>query len=90
MAVQPVLLSKWYFGGLASAGAASITHPLDLLKVQMQTQKGKGDSLFKVTAHILKKQGNIFKTSAHYVPSYYIQVNSMVINKLYYNDHINK
>ncbi|XP_073945308.1 dicarboxylate carrier 1 isoform X1 [Choristoneura fumiferana] len=57
MAVQPVLLSKWYFGGLASAGAASITHPLDLLKVQMQTQKGKGDSLFKLTAHILKKQG---------------------------------
>lgn len=69
MAVQPVLLSKWYFGGLASAGAASITHPLDLLKVQMQTQKGKGDSLFKVTAHILKKQGNIFKTSANYAPS---------------------
>ena len=26
-------VSKWYFGGLASAGAACFTHPLDLLKV---------------------------------------------------------
>jgi len=27
------LVSRWYFGGLASAGAACCTHPLDLLKV---------------------------------------------------------
>lgn len=26
-------LSRWYFGGAASAGAAMCTHPLDLLKV---------------------------------------------------------
>lgn len=26
-------LSRWYFGGLGSAGAACCTHPLDLLKV---------------------------------------------------------
>lgn len=26
-------LSRWYFGGLSSAGAACCTHPLDLLKV---------------------------------------------------------
>jgi hypothetical protein len=26
-------MARWYFGGLASAGAACITHPLDLLKV---------------------------------------------------------
>ena len=30
-------VSKWYFGGLASAGAACCTHPLDLLKVHLQT-----------------------------------------------------
>lgn len=24
---------RWYFGGVASAGAACVTHPLDLLKV---------------------------------------------------------
>lgn len=28
-------LSRWYFGGLASAGAACCTHPLDLLKVTL-------------------------------------------------------
>jgi hypothetical protein len=27
-------MARWYFGGLASAGAACITHPLDLLKVR--------------------------------------------------------
>lgn len=26
-------VGRWYFGGLASAGAACCTHPLDLLKV---------------------------------------------------------
>ncbi|KAG8321437.1 hypothetical protein J6590_046612 [Homalodisca vitripennis] len=29
---EPKKLSRWYFGGLASAGAACCTHPLDLLK----------------------------------------------------------
>ncbi|XP_063618498.1 mitochondrial dicarboxylate carrier isoform X1 [Cydia splendana] len=57
MSSEPVKVSRWYFGGLASAGAASITHPLDLLKVQMQTQKGKSDSLLKLTGNVLKKQG---------------------------------
>lgn len=32
MAEQRV--SRWYFGGLASSGAACCTHPLDLLKVK--------------------------------------------------------
>uniref|UniRef100_A0A8I6GFJ0 Solute carrier family 25 member 10 n=1 Tax=Rattus norvegicus TaxID=10116 RepID=A0A8I6GFJ0_RAT len=31
--------SRWYFGGLASCGAACCTHPLDLLKVHLQTQQ---------------------------------------------------
>jgi len=26
-------LSRWYFGGISSAAAACVTHPLDLLKV---------------------------------------------------------
>ena len=29
-------VGRWYFGGLASAGAACCTHPLDLLKVHLQ------------------------------------------------------
>lgn len=28
-------LSRWYFGGIGSAGAACCTHPLDLLKVNL-------------------------------------------------------
>lgn len=28
-------VGKWYFGGTASAGAACVTHPLDLLKVMI-------------------------------------------------------
>lgn len=28
-------VSRWYFGGLASCGAACCTHPLDLLKVSL-------------------------------------------------------
>lgn len=27
-------LSRWYFGGISSACAACVTHPLDLLKVR--------------------------------------------------------
>ncbi|CAH0397893.1 unnamed protein product [Chilo suppressalis] len=50
-------VSQWYFGGLASAGAACVTHPLDLLKVQMQTQKGKNISMLKLTGIVIKNQG---------------------------------
>ncbi|XP_039595689.1 mitochondrial dicarboxylate carrier-like [Polypterus senegalus] len=32
-------ISRWYFGGIASCGAACCTHPLDLLKVHLQTQQ---------------------------------------------------
>uniref|UniRef100_A0A6I8SNK5 Solute carrier family 25 member 10 n=1 Tax=Xenopus tropicalis TaxID=8364 RepID=A0A6I8SNK5_XENTR len=32
-------VSRWYFGGLASCGAACCTHPLDLIKVHLQTQQ---------------------------------------------------
>lgn len=53
-----VRVSKWYFGGVASAIAACITHPLDLLKVQMQTQKGKNVSMLQVAGIVIKKQGN--------------------------------
>lgn len=32
-------VARWYFGGIASVGAACCTHPLDLLKVHLQTQQ---------------------------------------------------
>ena len=44
MQVNPNRQSRWYFGGLASAGAACITHPLDLLKVHLQTGSGVSNS----------------------------------------------
>lgn len=51
-------ISRWYFGGVASAGAACCTHPLDLLKVQLQTQQGnKKVSLGTLTLNIIKNQG---------------------------------
>ncbi|GLH11365.1 Mitochondrial uncoupling protein 4C [Gryllus bimaculatus] len=50
-------LARWYFGGLASAGAACCTHPLDLLKVHLQTQQEGRLSILKLTVNIVKQQG---------------------------------
>ncbi|KAL3272878.1 hypothetical protein HHI36_014337 [Cryptolaemus montrouzieri] len=54
---QPVRYSRWYFGGLASAGAACFTHPLDLLKVMLQTQQEGKVSAVQLTINIVKNQG---------------------------------
>lgn len=50
-------VARWYFGGLASAGAACCTHPLDLIKVHLQTQQEGKLSIIKLTTNIVKKQG---------------------------------
>jgi len=49
-------VAYWYFGGLASAGAACCTHPLDLIKVALQTQQGNM-SIMAFCGDIVKKQG---------------------------------
>jgi hypothetical protein len=36
---EPVRYERWYFGGLGGVFAACCTHPLDTLKVQLQTQQ---------------------------------------------------
>ncbi len=36
---EPVRQERWYFGGLGGVLAACCTHPLDTLKVQLQTQQ---------------------------------------------------
>jgi hypothetical protein len=36
---EPVRYERWYFGGLSGVLAACCTHPLDTLKVQLQTQQ---------------------------------------------------
>ncbi|XP_022210859.1 mitochondrial dicarboxylate carrier [Drosophila obscura] len=49
-------VARWYFGGVASSMAAMVTHPLDLMKVLMQTQAEKLSvgSTFK---KIVREQG---------------------------------
>ncbi|CAH1793748.1 unnamed protein product [Owenia fusiformis] len=48
---------RWYFGGLASAGAACCTHPLDLLKVHLQTQQKAELKLTGMAVKIVRTQG---------------------------------
>lgn len=50
-------LSRWYFGGISSAAAACVTHPLDLLKVHLQTQQEGKLSIVHSTIGIVRKQG---------------------------------
>ncbi|KAK9723308.1 Mitochondrial carrier protein [Popillia japonica] len=50
-------ISKWYFGGLACAGAACVTHPLDLIKVLLQTQQEKNVTMPVMVARIVRTQG---------------------------------
>ena len=50
-------ISRWYFGGLASAGAACCTHPLDLLKVHLQTAGKEKGNLLKSAANIVRSNG---------------------------------
>ncbi|XP_053674615.1 mitochondrial dicarboxylate carrier-like [Anopheles nili] len=49
--------SRWYFGGLASAGAAYCTHPLDLLKVLYQIDARTNLSMFSLSQEIVRRDG---------------------------------
>lgn len=53
---------RWYFGGIASAGAACCTHPLDLIKVTLQTQQGKL-SVLQLTVKVVREQGKSNSTN---------------------------
>ncbi|XP_015795827.1 mitochondrial dicarboxylate carrier [Tetranychus urticae] len=57
-------VARWYFGGVASAMAASCTHPLDLLKVHLQTSFAEQGghvqaTLLTTTSSIVRSQGVI-------------------------------
>lgn len=54
---QKLRTARWYFGGLASAGAACFTHPLDLLKVMLQTQQDNTLTLGRLTGRVVREQG---------------------------------
>ncbi|CAM5999712.1 unnamed protein product, partial [Sphagnum balticum] len=47
----------WYLGGMASIGAVMITHPLDTIKVQLQTQQKVKFGFFGMTVNIVKTTG---------------------------------
>lgn len=57
MSLKHDKVSRWYFGGLASSGAACFTHPLDLLKVTLQTQQEAKLSIFSLTGKIIRERG---------------------------------
>jgi dicarboxylate transporter 10 len=50
-------VGRWYFGGLASAGAACCTHPLDLMKVHLQTQQTGKISIQQMAGKIYASDG---------------------------------
>lgn len=58
---DPSRIGRWYFGGLAAMGAATFTHPIDLIKVILQTPAVDGSSkkptIIKTTFQIVKHQG---------------------------------
>lgn len=49
---------KWYFGGIAAAAATCLTHPLDTIKVVLQTSSEKL-SVLGATRNIIKTTGKI-------------------------------
>ncbi|XP_072319237.1 mitochondrial dicarboxylate carrier [Eucyclogobius newberryi] len=50
-------VSRWYFGGLASCGAACCTHPLDLIKVHLQTQQEVKKRMLGMAVHVVRHDG---------------------------------
>ncbi|KAM8706841.1 hypothetical protein ACLKA7_011009 [Drosophila subpalustris] len=67
--------ARWYFGGLASVFAACITHPLDLLKVVLQTHQGKLPAV-QLVAEIVNKQG---------VLAFYNGISASVLRQITYS-----
>ncbi|XP_012695180.1 mitochondrial dicarboxylate carrier [Clupea harengus] len=50
-------ISRWYFGGIASCGAACCTHPLDLIKVLLQTQQEVKTRMVGMAVHVVRSDG---------------------------------
>lgn len=53
----PAKVGYWYFGGTASAMAAAVTHPLDLIKVHLQTQQTKELGMVGMGIKVFKNDG---------------------------------
>ncbi|XP_070704549.1 mitochondrial dicarboxylate carrier [Pempheris klunzingeri] len=49
--------SRWYFGGLSSSAAACLTHPLDLIKVHLQTQQEVRIRMIGMIVDVVRRGG---------------------------------
>nr|VZH97621.1 unnamed protein product [Spirometra erinaceieuropaei] len=54
---KPAKVGYWYFGGVASAMAAAVIHPLDLIKVHLQTQQKKELGMIPMSIRVFKNDG---------------------------------
>jgi len=50
-------ISSWWMGGAAAMGAASCTHPLDLVKVHLQTQQEARLGMLQMAIRVVKSEG---------------------------------
>ncbi|XP_048027734.1 mitochondrial dicarboxylate carrier [Megalobrama amblycephala] len=50
-------VSRWYFGGIASCAAACCTHPLDLIKVHLQTQQEVKMRMTSMATQVVRSDG---------------------------------
>lgn len=69
-------ISRWYFGGLSSAGATFFTHPFETIKVALQTQQEGKLMIFKLTRKIIRQQGFI---------ALYNGLSASVLRQLFYS-----
>ena len=87
---DPSRVSRWYFGGLAGSGAACCTHPLDLLKVLLQTPAanlaavpGQPPPVPKPPANLIKTTVNIVKTQG--ILALYNGLTASILRQLTYS-----
>ncbi|XP_051244748.1 mitochondrial dicarboxylate carrier [Dicentrarchus labrax] len=55
--MQENRISRWYFGGVSSSAAACLTHPLDLIKVHLQTQQEVRVRMIGMTVNVVRREG---------------------------------
>ncbi|XP_056144573.1 mitochondrial dicarboxylate carrier [Lampris incognitus] len=55
--MQEKRVSRWYFGGLSSSAAACLTHPLDLIKVHLQTQHEVRMTMRGMAVSVVRREG---------------------------------
>ncbi|XP_049418242.1 mitochondrial dicarboxylate carrier [Epinephelus fuscoguttatus] len=55
--MQQNRVSRWYFGGVSSSAAACLTHPLDLIKVHLQTQQEVKVRMVGMAVNVVRREG---------------------------------